>query len=114
MNLVDFDELDKLCGGDEEFRQEIFTNFIKVMPTYFNCLQISLVEENREDMLLFSYQLRALAKRCCVKQVEQQCLILEKQVEKNDFTAASETLQKIRQILRRIQDEYPPNISYLM
>ncbi|WP_139325093.1 hypothetical protein [[Limnothrix rosea] IAM M-220] len=75
---------------------------------------MSLLEENSEDVLVISCQLRASAKRCCVDEVVKQCLILEKQIEANDLKGARETLERIREVLRRIQDEYPPNVSFLL
>ncbi|AFY37087.1 hypothetical protein Lepto7376_0685 [[Leptolyngbya] sp. PCC 7376] len=110
MNLINFSELEKLYAGDKAFQQEIVTNFVKRIPTYVDCLKVSLHKQDVEELLVFSCQLRATAKCCCVEEVHQLCLLLEKQVSANEFVSANMTLRKIQKMLFFIQNTYPKSI----
>ena len=106
MNLIDFSELDKLYAGNKAFQNEIVTSFIHRIPTYMDCLKVSLRRKDVDELLVFSCQLRATAKCCCANEVHQLCVLLEQQVSESEFMSAHLTLKNIQKMLIWIQSEY--------
>ena len=106
MNLIDFTELDKLYAGNKAFQNEIVTSFIRRIPTYMDCLKVSLSRKDVDELLVFSCQLRATAKCCCANEVHQLCLLLEQQVSENKFMSANLTLRNMQKVLSRIHSEH--------
>ena len=114
MDFIDFQALKNSYPQDEDFQQDVVDAFIKRIPTYYHCLKTSLDRKNTEEILAYSCQLRGAADRCCVPQVEKLCLKLDTEIQDDDLKAAVLTFQKIRKILRSIQNRYPVNLSYLV
>lgn len=112
MNLINFNELDKLYKGNADFQREIVANFIQRMPTYFECLRDSLVQKNSEELQNYSCQLRAVSRRCCIKEVHHLCVLLEQQAKTKEFALATRTLLKIQDVFRHLQAEYPLSMLY--
>lgn len=112
MNLINFNELDNLYKGNTDFQQEIVANFVKRMPIYFDCLRDSLVKKNSEELQNYSCQLRAVSRRCCIKEIHHLCVVLEEQAKTQEFALATRTLLKIQDVFHHIQNEYPLSLLY--
>ena len=112
MNLINFNELEKLYEDNADFQQEIVANFIKRIPINFDCLRDSLVQKNSEELQNYSCQLRAVSRRCCVDELHHLCVVLEQQAKQKEFAPATRTFLKIQDIFYHIQNEYPSSMLH--
>ena len=111
IDFIDFNRLKKTYPQDKVFQRDIVDTFIKRTSAYSYCLKVSLERGDTEELLAYSCQLRGIAECCCVQKIEKLCLKLDGEVQERDRTAATMTVQRIRSILRSIQEQYSSNLN---
>lgn len=112
MVFIDFQKLKRLHPQDKFFQQDVIDTFIKRIPAYSHCLEISLEAKDTETLLAYCYQLRGAAECCCIHELEALCIKLGNELRKDNLQNATGTVLRLKKALHSIQKQYPSTPPY--